>query len=720
MPTINQILSHLLLGQKGGQNRIQIIELLKNRPYNLNQLAEIMNLNYRTIKHHMEILLKNELVSTSHTGSYGEVYFLTPEMEGNITLFEDIVNKFEASKKLTDITSTSKFFQNVMEQTHDAVIITDKGGRIFFWNKSAGKLLGYKPEEVMGENIELFQDSDLQQEMLNQAEKGKRIVAHETKLKAKSGELKEVTLTMNCIKDENENLLGFSLLSRDITARKLAEEALRQSEERFRDLTESTSDWIWEVDKKGTYIYASPKIKELLGYEPGKIIGKTPFDLMPPEEAKRVGKAFRAIVKAKQPFDGLENVNLHKNGRVVVLETSGIPLFDANGTFRGFRGIDRDITKRKRVEEEMGLLKDKFEDLYNNAPIMYLSVDMDGIIVECNNTTLAKLGYRKKELVGKKITKFITKESAEGFKNDFPKLLNKGKIMGIERQLVTKSGKIIDAILDVTMDYDEQGKPKKTRATFEDITKRKRTEETLKESEEKHRTLVNSINDLIFVLDKDDNFLEYYPSKEIPLYMKPEAFKNKNINGLMPPQITGPYLKLSKKVRKTGKSETFEYPLEMGKDEIWYSATLSLHEDGKSMVIAVRDITGHHQIENALKESEELYHNVFDTSPYLLYRINSDGKIIDCNDTVIETLGYSKSELIDMPLLNIYADESKPLVKKYFQEWLDTGKLRNKELKIVTKRGKKLDVELNVNTIYDSNNNILSSISLQKVISKRK
>lgn len=593
MPTINQILSHLLLGQKGGQNRIQIITLLKDRPYNLNQLAEIMKLNYRTIKHHMEILLKNELVSTSHTGSYGEVYFLTPEMEGNITIFEDIVNKFEASKKLTDITSTSKFFQNVMEQTHDAVIITDKEGRIFFWNKSAGKLLGYKPEEVMGENIELFQDLDLQEEMLNQAEQGKRIVAFETNLKDKLGELKEVTLTMNRIKDENDNLIGFSLLSRD-------------------------------------------------------------------------------------------------------------------------------ITKRKRAEAKVQLLKDKFEDLYHNAPIMYLSVDVDGIIVECNNTTLTKLGYGKKELVGKKMIKFITKESAEGFKKDFPILLKKGKIMGSERQLVTKSGKIIDAILDVTMDYDEQGQPKKTRATFEDITKRKRTEEALKESEEKHRTLVNSINDLILVLDNNDNFLEYYPSREIPLYMKPEEFKNKNVKGLMPPQITGPYLKLSKKVRKTGKSETFEYPLEIGKKEIWYSATLSLHEDGKSIVVAIRDITGHRQIENALKESEELYHNVFAHSPYLLYRISSDGKIIDCNDTAIETLGYSKKELIDMPLLNIYAKESKPLAKKYFQEWQDTGKLRNKELKIVTKRGKKLDVELNVNTIYDSDNNILSSISSQKVISKHK
>jgi PAS domain S-box-containing protein len=124
--------------------------------------------------------------------------------------------------------------------------------------------------------------------------------------------------------------------------------------------------------------------------------------------------------------------------------------------------------------------------------------------------------------------------------------------------------------------------------------------------------------------------------------------------------------------------------------------------------------------EEALKESEEKYKVAFNTSPDLFYRISPKGEILDCNDTAIKTLGYKRSELIGMPLLNIYADESKTNAKKFFSEWQKTGKLRNKKLKIVAKDGRMLDVELNVNTIYDSDGNVVSSISAQRIISKNK
>jgi PAS domain S-box-containing protein len=124
--------------------------------------------------------------------------------------------------------------------------------------------------------------------------------------------------------------------------------------------------------------------------------------------------------------------------------------------------------------------------------------------------------------------------------------------------------------------------------------------------------------------------------------------------------------------------------------------------------------------EEALQMSEKIYRATFNTSPDLFYRVSPEGKILECNDMAIKTLGYSRDELIGMPLFNLYAEESKAYAKECFNEWLKTGKLRNKELKIMNKDGKKIDIELSVNTIYDSKGNVVSSISAQRIGSKRK
>ncbi|MBP2683309.1 MAG: two component system sensor histidine kinase, hybrid [Deltaproteobacteria bacterium] len=132
-----------------------------------------------------------------------------------------------------------------------------------------------------------------------------------------------------------------------------AEAALRESEERYRSLVETISDWVWEVDENVVYTFVSPKVRELLGYEPGEVLGKSPFDLMPPAEALRVKEILLPYAAGRKPLPAIENINVHKDGHLVLLETSGVPFFDANGTFRGYRGVDRDIGARKRAEEEL-------------------------------------------------------------------------------------------------------------------------------------------------------------------------------------------------------------------------------------------------------------------------------------------------------------------------------------------------------------------------------
>ncbi|NJR59499.1 MAG: PAS domain S-box protein [Cyanobacteria bacterium CRU_2_1] len=139
----------------------------------------------------------------------------------------------------------------------------------------------------------------------------------------------------------------------DISDRKQAEQSLKASQERFRNLIETTNDWVWEIDENFVYTYVSPKVFDILGYIPEEVLGKTPFDLMPSEEVDRVSIVFGTMFANRQCLTYFEMINIHKQGHKINLEMNGIPFSDINGIFRGYRGINRDITQRKQVENEI-------------------------------------------------------------------------------------------------------------------------------------------------------------------------------------------------------------------------------------------------------------------------------------------------------------------------------------------------------------------------------
>ncbi len=128
---------------------------------------------------------------------------------------------------------------------------------------------------------------------------------------------------------------------------------LQESEQRYRSLVETTSDWVWEIDPDGRFTYCSPKVTDLLGYAPDETVGKTPLDLMPPEEVERLSDGFAELLAATRPFAVLEATFSHQDGRLVVIEASGVPILDAAGNCLGYHGISRDITERKRAEEAL-------------------------------------------------------------------------------------------------------------------------------------------------------------------------------------------------------------------------------------------------------------------------------------------------------------------------------------------------------------------------------
>jgi hypothetical protein len=155
------------------------------------------------------------------------------------------------------------------------------------------------------------------------------------------------------LRDEAGTVVGFVGTARDITERRRAEAALRESEERHRQLLESSDDWIWETDANAILTFASAKVMDLLGYTPEEVVGRSAYDLMPPGDAAKARAAVGPFVAQRKAFRGVENTNLHKSGRRVVMESNGVPVFDEGGAFLGYRGMDRDVTERRRAEEAL-------------------------------------------------------------------------------------------------------------------------------------------------------------------------------------------------------------------------------------------------------------------------------------------------------------------------------------------------------------------------------
>jgi len=222
VPALVQTLSHLVLGQKGGENRILIIELLRQRPYNINQLAECLQLNYRTVKHHIDVLRENGLLTPSSSVGYGEVYFLSPELEQNYGIFRHVANKLKSQA------SSRAFFKSFIEQTRDAVMEIDEEEHVMFWNKSAERLLGYSSEEILGKAIPIFDDPEIIKLAIKEVADKNETRVQEITAKDKSGKPIDLEISIDGITDEEgRNIIAYSILARDIGVRKRNEERLR-------------------------------------------------------------------------------------------------------------------------------------------------------------------------------------------------------------------------------------------------------------------------------------------------------------------------------------------------------------------------------------------------------------------------------------------------------------------------------------------------------------
>jgi len=305
-----------------------------------------------------------------------------------ILMHEDITDRKRAEEALR---IAHEKYTKVFLSAPDAITISElDSGRFIEVNDVATRIFGYSRDELMGKSaleLGIWQNKEDRDGFIDQIRKHGRVSQFEVLERRKSGELYNALVNADTLSIGNISCLIATI--RDITESKQVEEALRESENRFRNLVEATSDWVWEVDENGHYTYASPKVLAILGYNPDELLGKTPFDLMPPEEAARIGEIFSTIVASHQPFSFLENINLHKDGHKVILDTSGVPVFRPDGTFCGYRGIDRDVTERKRVE---GAVQAAVK-LTQLVDTMSVSESMAYTLDEAERLTNSKIGF---------------------------------------------------------------------------------------------------------------------------------------------------------------------------------------------------------------------------------------------------------------------------------------------------------------------------------------
>ena len=311
-----------------------------------------------------------------------------------------------------------------VEQSPSAIVITNPEGIVEYVNTRYTFMTGYGSREVLGKPLPCRADMEPSvTEEIFAALRAGHTWRGEFRGRRKNREPYWELTSVSPIRTQEGEITSLLWVRDDITERKQAEETLRRSgeelravQEKFRNLVESVSDWVWESDRNGAYTYVSPRVRDLLGYEAAEILGKTMFDLMPASEARRLAETFGPIFARREPFQGLENINRHRDGRFVVLETDGTPFFGAEGELLGYRGVARDIGERKRAEEMLRASEERFRQLFeqNEEPLFLFRAD-SAQIVDINPAAEKVYGRSRDDMIGAGLSLIVPKEELHGF-----------------------------------------------------------------------------------------------------------------------------------------------------------------------------------------------------------------------------------------------------------------------------------------------------------------
>ncbi len=454
----------------------------------------------------------------------------------------------------------------------------------------------------------------------------------------------------------------------DITERRVAEQALKESEEKYRSLFEASKDPLFITTKDGSFVDLNGAMVQLLAYsskeELMKIkVAQTYYN--PDDRAK-----FQETMARQNYVEDMELELKSKDGRKIHALLTVNTRKDQKGNIIGYKGTMKDISERKKTEEALQRSEEAFRELYDDAPVGYHEYDSGGHITRVNRTYLGMLGYTAEEMIGQPLWKFYVE--GEKAKEQILEKLAGSKPPGrsLERTYRRKDGTTFPALIEDRLMLDEKGQIMGMRCTVQDFTEHKRAEEALRHSEEKYRSILESMEEGYYEVDLAGNFtfvndstvrIFGYPRKEL-IGMNNRRYTDKE-NGTRLFQAfnhvykTGEHVKecVYEVIRKDGTKRIIET-----------SPLLRRDPSGKPIGFRgiARDVTERKQAEEALRQSEEKYRDILESMDEGYYEVDLAGNLTYVNGSTCRMHGYSKEELIGM---NNRQWTDKENAKKLFQ-----------------------------------------------------
>ena len=398
----------------------------------------------------------------------------------------------ERKRAEEDVRRNEENLQALMDALPKAIFCADINGNIEYNNRKFRELFGYTVEDIptITEWRRLAYPDPAYRETVPS------LLANLTEEQKQGGEVTPVEVTVTCKDGSTRYVMQMGVLAskrivaiyNDLTERKRVEEALRESEEKYRTILEDIEEGYFETDLAGNLTFINDAGCRHLGYTREELIGMNNRQYVDEENSKKIFKAFNQIYRTGKPGRVFDYELIRKDGAKRQVEVSASLRKDSSAKPIGFRGVTRDITERKQAEEALRQSEERYRTILENIQEVYYEIDLSGKFLFVNEAFYEHLGYTKEEMIGQKSRQYQDETTARELQQAYNRLYRTGEpIKAIEGTWISKDGAKKIREMSASLIRDSEGKPIGFRGVSRDITERKRMEEALKESEEELR-----------------------------------------------------------------------------------------------------------------------------------------------------------------------------------------------------------------------------------------